>query len=70
MTAWHIVSTPNVLVSKMSRTVNIGVASNAPNSELAVAETAERVGYGSTSAFSVAFRRHVGQPPSRYARPE
>ena len=38
--------------------------------ELAVSEVAERVGYGSTSAFSVAFSRHVGQPPSRYARPE
>jgi AraC-like DNA-binding protein len=38
--------------------------------ELAVFEVAERVGYGSSSAFSVAFNRHVGQPPSRYARPE
>lgn len=35
---------------------------------LAVAEVAERTGYGSTSAFSVAFSRHVGQPPSHYAR--
>lgn len=35
--------------------------------ELAVAEVAERVGYGSTSAFSVAFSRHVGEPPSKYA---
>jgi len=35
---------------------------------LAVSEVAERVGYGSTSAFSVAFARHVGQSPSRYAR--
>ena len=31
-------------------------------------EVAERVGYGSASTFSTAFRRHVGQPPSRYAR--
>ncbi|ACO79066.1 transcriptional regulator, AraC family [Azotobacter vinelandii CA] len=37
---------------------------------LAVSEVAERVGYGSTSTFSVAFSRHVGQPPSRYARSE
>lgn len=35
---------------------------------LTVAEVAERVGYGSTSTFSVAFRRHVGEPPGRYAR--
>jgi AraC-like DNA-binding protein len=33
-----------------------------------VAEIAERVGYGSASAFSVAFTRHVGLPPARYAR--
>jgi AraC-like DNA-binding protein/mannose-6-phosphate isomerase-like protein (cupin superfamily) len=33
-----------------------------------VAEVAERVGYGSASAFSVAFARHVGVPPARYAR--
>lgn len=35
--------------------------------ELAVSEVAERVGYGSTSAFSVAFSRRVGQSPSQYA---
>lgn len=35
---------------------------------VAVAEVAERVGYGSTSSFSVAFSRHVGQSPSRYAQ--
>jgi AraC-like DNA-binding protein len=33
-----------------------------------VNEVAERVGYGSASTFSTAFSRHVGQPPSRYAR--
>lgn len=33
-----------------------------------VAEVAERVGYGSASAFSVAFARHVGLPPTKYAR--
>jgi len=35
---------------------------------MGVAEVAERVGYSSASTFSVAFTRHVGQPPSRYAR--
>jgi len=33
-----------------------------------IAEVAQRVGYGSASAFSVAFTRHVGLPPTRYAR--
>ncbi len=33
-----------------------------------VAEIARRVGYGSASSFSVAFTRHVGVPPSGYAR--
>ena len=36
--------------------------------DLGLAEVAERVGYGSASTFSTAFSRHVGQPPSRYAR--
>ena len=31
-------------------------------------EIARRVGYGSASAFSVAFTRFVGLPPTRYAR--
>jgi AraC-like DNA-binding protein len=33
-----------------------------------VAEIAARVGYRSASTFSVAFTRHVGLPPSHYAR--
>ncbi len=36
--------------------------------QLALADVAGRVGYGSASAFSTAFSRYVGQPPSRYAR--
>jgi AraC-like DNA-binding protein len=36
--------------------------------EAGVAEVAERVGYSSASTFSVAFARHVGVPPMRYAR--
>ncbi|HEY4145785.1 AraC family transcriptional regulator [Pinirhizobacter sp.] len=33
-----------------------------------VAEVAQHVGYSSQSAFSVAFTRHVGLPPTRYMR--
>jgi AraC-like DNA-binding protein len=36
--------------------------------ESAVADVAERVGYSSASTFTVAFTRHVGLPPARYAR--
>lgn len=36
--------------------------------QMALAEVAERVGYGSASTFSTAFSRHVGQPPGRFAR--
>jgi AraC-like DNA-binding protein len=35
-----------------------------------IGEVAEKVGYGSASAFSTAFARHVGMPPGRYARDE
>jgi AraC-like DNA-binding protein len=38
------------------------------NQEIAIAEIAERVGYSSVSAFGVAFTRHVGTPPGRYAK--
>ncbi|HBO2804216.1 AraC family transcriptional regulator [Pseudomonas aeruginosa] len=33
-----------------------------------IAEVAERVGYSSANTFTVAFTRHVGLPPARYAR--
>ncbi|TXI12790.1 MAG: AraC family transcriptional regulator [Rhizobium sp.] len=36
--------------------------------ELTVAEIADRVGYRSASAFSLAFSKHVGQSPSRFGR--
>jgi len=36
--------------------------------ETAIAEVAERVGYGSASTFSIAFRKFTGEPPGRYAR--
>jgi AraC-like DNA-binding protein len=35
---------------------------------LTVGEVAQRVGYRSGSTFSVAFTRHVGMPPARFAR--
>jgi AraC-like DNA-binding protein len=35
-----------------------------------IAEIAQRVGYSSASTFSVAFTRHVGRPPTIYAREE
>jgi AraC-like DNA-binding protein len=36
--------------------------------DVATIEIAQRVGYGSASAFSVAFSRHVGTTPGAYAR--
>jgi AraC-like DNA-binding protein len=36
--------------------------------ELPIDDVAERVGYGSASTLSVAFSRHTGMPPARYAR--
>lgn len=36
--------------------------------EVTVAQVAGQVGYGSGSTFSVAFTRHVGLPPTHYAR--
>lgn len=36
--------------------------------DLGISEVAERVGYSSSSTFSTAFSRHVGQAPGRYAR--
>jgi len=35
-----------------------------------VVDVAERVGYRSASTFTIAFSRHVGLPPARYARGE
>jgi AraC-like DNA-binding protein len=36
----------------------------------AISDITERVGYSSVSAFGVAFTRHVGMPPGRYAKHE
>lgn len=36
--------------------------------DISLIEVAQRVGYSSPSSFSTAFKRHEGQPPSRYAR--
>ncbi|MGF9566226.1 AraC family transcriptional regulator [Neorhizobium sp. JUb45] len=38
--------------------------------DMGMDDVAERVGYGSASTFSVAFARHAGMPPARYARSE
>ena len=37
-------------------------------SDGSITDIAQRVGYSSASTFSVAFTRHVGMPPTRYAR--
>ncbi len=37
-------------------------------SDMGIVHIAERVGYSSASTFSVAFTRHVGRPPTQYAR--
>lgn len=36
--------------------------------KFSIAAIAERIGYGSVSAFGVAFTRYVGMPPGRYAK--
>ena len=46
----------------------MAVAKRRLRTENAVAEVAERVGYGSASTFSTAFSQHVGQAPGRCAR--
>jgi AraC-like DNA-binding protein len=49
-------------------TWRMAVARDLLRRDCAIDEVAERVGYGSASTFSTAFRRRVGQPPGRYAR--
>lgn len=36
--------------------------------EITITEIASRTGYASASSFTIAFTRHTGQPPARYAR--
>jgi len=50
--AWRM-----VLAKKLLRSQVVGIA-----------DVAEYVGYSSASTFSVAFTRHVGMSPARYAR--
>ncbi|MCP1198676.1 AraC family transcriptional regulator [Notoacmeibacter sp. MSK16QG-6] len=38
------------------------------SNSVGIAEISRKIGYGSVSAFSTAFARHVGEPPRRYAR--
>lgn len=46
----------------------MAVARDLLRQSVGIAEVAERVGYASASTFSTAFSRHVGEPPSAYAR--
>jgi AraC-like DNA-binding protein len=50
--AWRMILAKNLLLRK----------------DATIADVARRIGYSSASAFSVAFSRHVGLPPSAYAR--
>jgi len=51
VTAWRMALAKNMLARK----------------EAPIADIARRVGYGSASAFSVAFTRYVGTPPGAFA---
>ncbi len=46
----------------------MALAKDLIHADVAIAEIAQRVGYRSTSAFSVAFNRHVGMPPGAFSR--
>jgi AraC-like DNA-binding protein len=46
----------------------MAVARDLLRRDVAIAEVAQRVGYGSASTFSTAFTRQVGQAPGRFAR--
>lgn len=49
-------------------TWRMALAKNLLRNDCRIAEVAQRVGYSSASAFSVAFSRHVGMAPVHYAR--
>jgi AraC-like DNA-binding protein len=46
----------------------MAIAKTLLRTNVTIAEVAQRVGYASASAFTVAFSRHVGLPPTRYLR--
>jgi AraC-like DNA-binding protein len=46
----------------------MALARNLLGRKEAIAEVAARVGYSSSSTFSVAFTRHTGMPPGQYAK--
>lgn len=49
-------------------TWRMAIAKTLLRTNVTIAEVAQRVGYASASAFTVAFSRHVGLPPTRYLR--
>lgn len=51
-------------------TWRMALAKNLLRRRRRIADVAQHVGYSSASTFSVAFMRHVGRPPSHYARDE
>jgi AraC-like DNA-binding protein len=77
--AGHAALSRSAFVTRFSRAVGLApveyltawrmaLAKQMLAQDVGAAEVAERVGYGSASAFSVAFARHAGVPPARYAR--
>lgn len=61
MTRCHGLHGFNLLARRMALAKNL-----LRQKKFAIADIADRVGYGSASSFSTAFSRHVGLPPRTY----